>query len=186
MLLIKRYPNRKLYDTNHKRYITLQGVAALIRQGEDIQVIDNATGEDLTALTLTQIIFKLEKKKSGVLPREFLANLIQIGEDRLESLPSILRFPRLFLSQVDEEIKRRVHNLIAQGELIESEGKQIIEKLLSHHPLTPGQTIDEAIEREITVRRLPSRDEIKHLETQIDNLAHKLDTLIHEHQPGEE
>jgi polyhydroxyalkanoate synthesis repressor PhaR len=56
MPLIKRYPNRKLYDTEAKSYITLEGVAALIRNGEDVQVIDHESGEDLTTLTLTQII----------------------------------------------------------------------------------------------------------------------------------
>ncbi|MGD8735253.1 MAG: polyhydroxyalkanoate synthesis regulator DNA-binding domain-containing protein, partial [Anaerolineae bacterium] len=55
MTRIKRYPNRKLYDTEAKQYITLEGIAALIRQGNEVQVIDHATGEDLTALTLTQI-----------------------------------------------------------------------------------------------------------------------------------
>ena len=68
MTMIKRYPNRKLYDTEAKQYITLSGIAELIRQGGDIQVSDYATGEDLTALTLSQIIFEQEKKQSGFLP----------------------------------------------------------------------------------------------------------------------
>ena len=54
MLVIKRYPNRKLYDTEAKRYITLDGIAELIRQGAEVRVIDHTTDEDLTAVTLTQ------------------------------------------------------------------------------------------------------------------------------------
>ena len=69
MNIIKRYPNRKLYNTSSKQYITLEGIADLIRAGEDVQILDHTNGEDLTALTLTQIIFEQEKKKSGFLPR---------------------------------------------------------------------------------------------------------------------
>ncbi|MCK5314811.1 MAG: polyhydroxyalkanoate synthesis regulator DNA-binding domain-containing protein, partial [Anaerolineales bacterium] len=72
MLNIKRYPNRKLYDTEAKQYITLDEIADLIRQGQEIRVTDNVTGEDLTAVTLSQIIFEQEKKQSGFLPRSVL------------------------------------------------------------------------------------------------------------------
>lgn len=63
MAIIKRYPNRKLYDTEAKKYITLDGIAELIRDGQEVQVMDHSTGEDLTTLTLTQIIFEQEKEK---------------------------------------------------------------------------------------------------------------------------
>ena len=65
MRIIKRYSNRKLYDTAAKEYITLEAIADLIRAGEEIQVVDNVTEEDLTALTLSQIILEQEKKKKG-------------------------------------------------------------------------------------------------------------------------
>ncbi|MGD8806379.1 MAG: polyhydroxyalkanoate synthesis regulator DNA-binding domain-containing protein, partial [Chloroflexota bacterium] len=61
MILIKRYPNRKLYNTEAKQYVTLEGIAELIRQGQEVQITDHQTGEDLTAVTLTQIIFEQEK-----------------------------------------------------------------------------------------------------------------------------
>ena len=60
MRTIKRYPNRKLYDTEKKRYITLKGIADLIRQGKELRVVDNATGQDLTTVTLSQVIFDQE------------------------------------------------------------------------------------------------------------------------------
>jgi polyhydroxyalkanoate synthesis regulator protein len=65
MIIIKRYPNRKLYNTEAKQYITLEGVADLIRQGAEIQVVDHASGEDLTAVTLTQIILSRKRSKAG-------------------------------------------------------------------------------------------------------------------------
>ena len=79
MRLIKRYPNRKLYDTEDKMYVTLNGIAELIRDGHDVQVVDHTSGEDLTAVTLTQIIFEQEKRQSGFLPRSVLTGLVQAG-----------------------------------------------------------------------------------------------------------
>jgi polyhydroxyalkanoate synthesis regulator protein len=61
--IIKRYQNRKLYDTNASRYVTLDDIATLIREGEDVQIIDNQNQDDLTSVTLTQIIFEQEKKR---------------------------------------------------------------------------------------------------------------------------
>ena len=86
MPVIKRYPNRKLYDTEAKRYVTLEHIAALIQANEDVLVIDHETGEDLTNLTLSQIIFEQEKKGSGLLPRPLLTNLIRTSGDTLEQV----------------------------------------------------------------------------------------------------
>lgn len=79
MVIIKRYPNRKLYNTETKKYITLDGIADLIREGEEVQVLDHATGEDLTALSLSQILFEREKKSAGFLPHSVLTSLVQAG-----------------------------------------------------------------------------------------------------------
>ena len=79
MILIKRYPNRKLYNTHTRGYVRLESVAELIRQGYEVQVIDHASGEDLTAVILSQIILDMEKKQAGSTPREVLAGLVQAG-----------------------------------------------------------------------------------------------------------
>ena len=80
-LVIKRYPNRKLYDTEAKRYVTLDQVTVLIQDGQEIQVVDHESGEDLTNLTLTQIILEQEKKSDdGFLPRSVLTGLIRAGD----------------------------------------------------------------------------------------------------------
>ena len=65
MITIKRYPNRKLYDTAAGQYVTLDGLAGLIQAGNEIEVIDNKTGEDMTAVILTQVIYEQEKKEGG-------------------------------------------------------------------------------------------------------------------------
>jgi polyhydroxyalkanoate synthesis repressor PhaR len=86
MPIIKRYPNRKLYDTEAKRYVTLEQITQLIQQGQEVQVIDYESGEDLTNVTFSQIIFEQEKRGEGFLPRALLTNLIRAGGDTLDQL----------------------------------------------------------------------------------------------------
>lgn len=77
--IIKRYANRKLYDTQHSRYVTLDQISEMIRNGDDVKIIDNKSKEDLTSVTLAQIIFEQEKKQRSFLPLQAMRNIIQNG-----------------------------------------------------------------------------------------------------------
>ena len=77
--IIKRYANRKLYDTQHSRYVTLDQISEMIRIGDDVKIVDNKTKEDLTTVTLAQIIFEEEKKQRSFLPLSAMRNIIQNG-----------------------------------------------------------------------------------------------------------
>lgn len=83
--IVKRYANRKLYDTQRSRYVTLEQIAEMIRAGEDVKIVDNNSKEDLTAITLAQIIFE-EEKKSSFLPLAQLRNIIQSGGTSIQQL----------------------------------------------------------------------------------------------------
>jgi len=78
--VIKRYSNRKLYDTQESRYVTLEEIEEMIRAGKEISVVDAASGEDLTAVTLTQIILENQRNHRSGLPTAFLHQLIKHGE----------------------------------------------------------------------------------------------------------
>jgi polyhydroxyalkanoate synthesis repressor PhaR len=78
--VIKRYSNRKLYDTQESRYVTLEEIEEMIRGGREISVVDAASGEDLTSVTLTQIILENERTRRASLPAAFLHQLIKHGE----------------------------------------------------------------------------------------------------------
>jgi polyhydroxyalkanoate synthesis repressor PhaR len=82
---IKRYDNRKLYDTEASEYVSLTDIASLVRKGETVEVVDNGTGEDLTAQTLTQII--LEEGRSGrqVIPSDLLHQLLRRSGEALDT-----------------------------------------------------------------------------------------------------
>ena len=82
--VIKRYANRKLYDTQRSRYVTLDQISEMIRDGEDVQILDNNTKEDLTSVTLAQIIFEEEKKQKSFLPLHAMRHLIQTGGESIQ------------------------------------------------------------------------------------------------------
>jgi polyhydroxyalkanoate synthesis repressor PhaR len=88
--IIKRYTNRKLYDKQESRYVTLEEIARLVREGEDVAVIDNETEEDLTAVTFAQIILEEEKRKTNFISVPFLRKLIRSGEARVQDLSEAL------------------------------------------------------------------------------------------------
>lgn len=79
-VVIKRYANRKLYDQSRSRYVTLEELEELIRQGREIRVVDAVSGDDLTALTLAQIILENQRGRRSALPASFLHQLIKHGE----------------------------------------------------------------------------------------------------------
>ncbi len=96
--VIKRYANRKLYDTQHSRYVTLDQISEMIRAGDEVKIVDNKTKEDLTSVTLAQIIFEEEKKQRSFMPLGAMRNIIQHGgewfAEAQRRVSSVLPFKR--------------------------------------------------------------------------------------------
>ena len=110
--IIKRYQNRKLYDTSDSCYVTLEDIKEMIKEGEEIKVIDNTTKEDLTAVTLAQIILEQQKNKTHVLPLRTFRQIIQGPGEALRDLVS--RGAREFehvREFVDDKVKPAVYNI---------------------------------------------------------------------------
>lgn len=89
--VIKRYSNRKLYDTKDSRYVTLLQIAEMVRGGEEVQIIDNNTKEDLTEVTLAQIIYEEQKQKASSSRNVPLQTLKDLIHQRTEKVLSDLR-----------------------------------------------------------------------------------------------
>ncbi|GBD27757.1 hypothetical protein HRbin30_03112 [bacterium HR30] len=125
--LIKRYGNRKLYDTTTSRYVTLEGIAELVRRGEDVRVVDNETGEDLTAVTFAQIIFEEQKKPRPLVAIPVLRWLIQQGGQALHELRSSVERSR---EAIEEFAQRSIEQLSAATDARAAAGKKLLEELL--------------------------------------------------------
>lgn len=78
--VIKRYQNRKLYDTHQSCYVTLEEISQMIKNGDDLRVIDNKTKNDITQATLTQLLYETERKASSPVPVELLKEIIRKGD----------------------------------------------------------------------------------------------------------
>jgi polyhydroxyalkanoate synthesis repressor PhaR len=103
-IIIKKYANRRLYDTSASAYVTLEHLSELTRQGKEFTVQDAKTGEDLTRAVLAQIIFEQENRKEGVLPVSFLRQLIQFYGDNFQTmLPAYLELSMKTFTQQQEK-----------------------------------------------------------------------------------
>ncbi len=115
--LIKRYGNRKLYDVEASRYVTLDGVRALVQSGADVRVVDNDSGEDLTRATLAQIIYEAERRTGGgpgALSLPVLRRLIQFGDGAVRDLRRGVERGREALVSARDAAEQRVQDLVGR------------------------------------------------------------------------
>jgi polyhydroxyalkanoate synthesis repressor PhaR len=165
--LIKRYSNRKLYDTKDSRYVTLLQIAEMVRAGEEVQIIDNNTKDDLTEVTLAQIIYEEQKAKSRSVP---LQTLKEILHQRTEKVLSDLRegpigrlIPGALGGAPEAPNTTRSPSLVDQAkEKLEDWQHQIDERVKAVVPsLLPWQQLER------DVKRLTQR--VEELEAQLRN-----------------
>jgi polyhydroxyalkanoate synthesis repressor PhaR len=142
--LIKKYANRKLYDTRTSRYITLEGIAQLVRDGHDIKVIDRDNGHDLTQVTLSQIVLSEEKRG----PARLFDAGGEVLHDRGQALLDYVRKTLNVPSDLRHQVERR------RGDL---EG-----------------LVDDAIERALRRLRIPSRRDIDRINDRLERISAQL------------
>lgn len=181
MPIIKRYPNRKLYNTETKQYVTLDGIAGLVRAGDEVRVVDHTTSEDLTAVTLTQVVSAQEKKAAGFVPHSVLSSLVQAGGQTFAALQGGLALPSGLRAQVDQEITRRIRALVQAGELSEEQGRWMRDMLFSpsapSHAAHPLEPTEDQVRRALERRGVPTRQEVERLAQRLDDLSSQLDQL---------
>jgi polyhydroxyalkanoate synthesis repressor PhaR len=114
--VIKRYENRKLYDPQARRHVTLEGLAGLVARGEDVRVVDQKTGEDLTTVTLAQVVLEGVKQGSVSIPGQVLARLI-----RLAAAPTAAwadwKGPQEVAQRARQDAERIASGLVNRGRL---------------------------------------------------------------------
>ncbi len=122
--VIKRYANRKLYDTERSCYVTLEEIGLMIKDGEDVRVVDNKTKDDLTAVTLAQIIVE-EEKKVQKMPLKLLRSIIQSGNEAFSGS----------VGKIKEDVERRVESLWKRDK---AEGKDTSDAAAPNAPVIDG------------------------------------------------
>ena len=183
MPLIKRYANRKLYDTESKRYITLDGIAEMIRQQQDVKVIDHETGEDITALTQAQIIFEQERKLRSGIPRTVFTNIIQTSSDTISQVWHALIPPDEMKKAVDAEIEKRVQSLMKTGQMSDDDGIRLLDMLLTPPPTPepeaakPDRVAPLSGLEKLIKQRAPSQEQLEQLGKQVEALTAEVERL---------
>jgi len=115
-VVIKKYANRRLYNTQTSSYVTLDHLCEMVKEGVDFEVLDARTGDDITRSVLTQIIFEEEAKGQNLLPIRFLRQLIRLYGDSLQSfVPGYLDLSMESFSKNQEAIKTRVAEAFGGG-----------------------------------------------------------------------
>jgi polyhydroxyalkanoate synthesis repressor PhaR len=117
--VIKRYTNRKLYDTVESRYVTLDEIAEMVKQGVEVRIVDNKSKEDLTSVTLAQIIFEEEKKKNRM-PLSVLREIIRHPGESISEFISREVSPRM--ASIREEAESRIGQIFRRDEAVAGEG----------------------------------------------------------------
>jgi polyhydroxyalkanoate synthesis repressor PhaR len=175
MQIIKKYANRKLYHTNQKQYITLDGIARLVQDGEPVQVLDNETSEDITASILAQVVLQTRGRGAPPIPAHLLTGLIQLGGDTLSNLRRALFDSLGGPDLLDAEIDRRITRLADEGAVSADEAHRW--RVLLLRAESNGHAEEELAAR---ASAMPSRNDVVRLHSQVDQLAAIVDQLLRE------
>ncbi len=168
-VLIKRYANRKLYNTAISRYITLKGIAELIEQGEEVRVIDNETGEDITSIALSQIL--VDNERGGrAMPRSLLSSLIQRSGDALYgALKRSVEDASGGIGEIQRNVRRAIHS--------HEEDANRLRNAWSGARTELDELIQGAVERVFGALDLPRRSDIEVLNANLERVADALEGL---------
>jgi polyhydroxyalkanoate synthesis repressor PhaR len=186
--LIKRYGNRKLYDVEASRYVTLEGIRALVQSGADVRVVDNDSGEDLTRVTFAQIIYEAEKKTNGGatgLSLPLLRRLVQFGDEAVRDLRRGVERGREALESVREAAEQRMQQLVGTRRRKGRKSPSLIEGILE----APQRTLDELqhrIDAQVrqSVERVTSHPTLRKEIQRIERSLRQLESRIGRIAPG--
>ncbi len=178
-VVVKKYANRRLYNTETSSYVTLEDLAAMVRGGRDFAVYDAKSGEDITRSVLTKIIVEEESKGRSLLPESFLRHLIGFYGDSLQTvLPRYLDLAMAGFARQQEQMRRSVEQAMG-GFLpfggLEEMGKQqkvMMERAMSlFSPFRPPEPAP------------PPAPSVEALQSEIESLKRQLDALRETERP---
>ena len=184
-VVVKKYANRRLYNTATSSYVTLDDLAKLIKEGGDFVAYDAKTGEDITRSVLTQIIVEQEQKGQNLLPTSFLRQLISFYGDSMQFLvPGYLEQAMIAFARNQEQMRKNLQatfGIFPFGQF-EEMGKQnmaLFQRALKM--LSPYGRQEEAVSAE-PVQKEGEDPRLKRLEAQIDMLTRQLEALGRDRQ----
>jgi polyhydroxyalkanoate synthesis repressor PhaR len=176
---IKKYANRKLYDTTDKKYISRTRLSELIKQGKDILIIDNETGEDLTASIVSSLIATTRGKAGGTVSSGVLIQLFRKGGNALtDYAKKYVSFWQRSFTMAEDEIDDMVKKLVKSKEISTSEGTRLKREIMGFTTSLKGwiqETIDKRLKEVLAATHLATKDQVSQLNIRIQTLEKKLE-----------
>ncbi|MCP3873255.1 MAG: hypothetical protein GY699_08905 [Desulfobacteraceae bacterium] len=186
---IKKYANRKLYDTTDKKYISMVRLSELIKLGEDIVIIDNETGEDLTASIVSSLIARTSGKTESKVSSGVLIQLFRKGGNALTDYAKryVSVWQRSF-TLAEDEIDSMVKGLVKNKEISKSEGSRLKNEIIGYTASLKNwisDTIDRRLKEVLDAMNLATKDQVSSLSSRINTLEKKLKKFETLHQSDE-
>jgi len=186
-IVIKKYANRRLYDTSTSQYVTLDYLRDLVKKGTDFQVVDAKSGDDLTRGVLAQIIFEEESRGANLLPVDFLRQLIGFYGDSLQSVvPGYLQMSMNSFSQQQEEFRDKMTEAMSSPQatvaMIEEQTRRNMElfgqtmRMFTPFPADAGEAPEGSARSETAAESKP--EDLSALREELDGLRAKMDQLL--------
>jgi len=181
MRLIKKYANRKLYDTTAKRYIAQRRVAELIKKGEAVKIIDHTTGDDITASVVSRLLGEENGPTEDGVPTSVLVQLLRKGGDTLTDYAK--KYTSLWqgaMTMAEDEVDRLVNRLVKNREISLSEAGRLKKDLSNygdHLKTWISEKVDHRVNEILNRMNLATQDQMKHLTIQLETLNRKIARL---------
>lgn len=181
--VIKRYTNRKLYDTSESRYVTLDEIAGLVKAGQEVQIVDNRSGKDLTEVTLAQILYEEQKKQTTRMPLSMLKEIIRTSGSSISDF--IQRRLTQPVQSLREEAERRVDEIVRRSETtVEEKARQVREFFSSTQKAL--EDFQKKLGVSALVEAMGSRAKFKEQLTILRERIEELEARLKDHRPDNE
>ncbi len=181
MRLIKKYANRKMYDTHAKQYIGQSGVAGLIKKGEAVRIVEHTTGEDITAAVVSRLLGDENGPSKQRVPTNLLVQLLRRGGDTLTDYAR--KYTSLWqhaFTMAEDEIDRLVNHLVKNKEIPLSEAKKVKKELSQfgeHLKSWLSEKIDLRVNEILNRMNLVTKDDIKTLTDRMEKVQRQIAQL---------
>ncbi len=179
MRRIKKYSNRKLYDTTDKKYISLSRVSELVSSGEEVYIVDSRTGEDITSTTISQLL----AREKGV-PPNVLMQLLQKGQGTVQgTIAYAKRYASLWqsaFSMAEGEIDRIIGRMVRNNEISETDGSRFKTDMLSfagNLKTWMSDKIDQRVSEVLNMMNLATREQLVGLQKENEDLSRRVAEL---------
>jgi polyhydroxyalkanoate synthesis repressor PhaR len=178
MHVVKKYANRKLYDTRDKQYLTMGQLAELIKAGEEVSILDNETGENLTSAIVSHLLAREKGDDEKAVPSSVLIQMLRKGRGTLFGYgKKYISLWQTAFTMSRDEIEKLVNALVSDKELSEFEGKSLKKEIVSFTSNLKTwiiENIDHRVDEVLKMMNLVTKDQLSELIKKVEDLARQV------------